>query len=224
MGQSSQPKAPSRPASVVTLVVVLGFIVPAGISLNESIAARQDGTPGPASPAALFPILPMPEECTVTPRPFVTLPLGEGTPLAASPAASPMAEPTGAASTTEAVIATMRIYLACVNAGDLPRVFAMASDAYLGQLLQQANLPPLTETIYQYLGTPVPLSDVQMVRIQSISDVQVRPDGSISARIVTVDQDTTTNDIVLVPSATSPTGYVLDQQRHVATMPGTPSA
>lgn len=224
MRQRFHPERPRRCHPATVFVLLAALMLPGTLTLNGATFARQAGTPAGATPTALLPILPAAEECTVPPRAFETLPLGQGTPAPLFARATPLAGHSEAASAEAAVIATMRLYLACVNAGDLPRVFTMSSDAYVSQLLQQANLPPLTAAIYQNLGTPVPRPDIQMVRIQSISNVEAHPDGSISARIVTVDLDTTTNDIVIVPSATSPTGYVLDRQVLVETIPGTPVA
>jgi hypothetical protein len=207
---------------IVAFVLVLALIVVGAAAMDASTSARQDGTPSGSTPTVVFPIVPAASECTVPPRPFATFPRNQSTPATTPLGSTPIVSMTAPMEAEEVVLATMRIYLACVNAGDLPRVFTMVSDAYLAQLQQQAGLPPLTDTIYQQLGTPVPLSDIQMIRIQALSDVQAQPDGSIRAQIVTVDLDTTTTEIVLVPSPESPTGYVLDQQILVATVPGTP--
>jgi hypothetical protein len=91
------------------------------------------------------PDVPQPDECRVAPRTGFTVPR-EVPSAAASPAAAPVATPVAAepvdAAVAEAVAATIREAVACRNAGDLPRAYALFTDDLVLDLLGSAETVP----------------------------------------------------------------------------------
>lgn len=142
--------------------------------------------PSPPPPAA-FPRTPDPTACTVAPREpatLATLVVASG--AAATPAAQaapptavtiPLGRPADAADVAS-VDAVVEAFVACANAGDVDRMLALFSDAYLrraaavsgGRLL----LPPPS--------TPRPAK--LRTTILAITDVSVLTDGRLGAFVV----------------------------------------
>lgn len=120
---------------------LLSVVVLAVASLVAAPAAAQEATP------AVLPATPEPAECRVEPRPtafFVevfeatmanpradvpTFAPGGGGTITPTPIGTPEGEGRAAdAATIAGVTATAREYVACLNAGDLPRLFALYSE------------------------------------------------------------------------------------------------
>ena len=162
----------SRAGSVVTSLV-LG----AGL-LASSVAAQ------PASPAAGEVI--DPAECQVEPLSDEFLARLSGTPVseaspstevAGSPApfTEPEGEPAGDAE-IEAVTMTTREIVACLNAGDYRRAYALYTENYLLRAFagQSANLSQ---------STPVPNEAATQIALIGVTNVIVLEDGRVGARV-----------------------------------------
>jgi hypothetical protein len=172
----------------------LALLVVAIAALAMPLVARaQDATPV-ASPVA-SPFAPGPEECTGDPITLDRLTQLVGTPVAgveseASPVASPtpFVMPEGEAAdeaTIAAITATIRGYLACLNAGDLARALALYSDQGLRDLFAGAIANGATaEQILDSLGTPQSLPEDQRNLLYGVDDVRVLPDGRVAALII----------------------------------------
>lgn len=141
---------------------------------------------------------PPPSMCQLMPRSAAALAALAGTP-AATPGASPVASPTAAgfppagiaadAKTTQTVILTVEMSIACHNAGDFARMFTLYTDDYVRRLLTEAasatQLPP--EAMAVLLGTPQPLPSTAWRGIQAIGEVDQLADGRVTVLVVTVD-------------------------------------
>ena len=162
-------------------VVALFALVPAW----APAAGAQAGTPtaGQDVPAAA--------ECTVTPRTEDELRAlfreVEAIPLPASLDASPTpaVAPTGApadAQTVAEVSATWRQFIACLTAGDQPRMFALYSDAMVRrQLAVDIAFGVTEEALFEYLAaTPVPLPADDAVPFTPFTDALVLSDGRVA--------------------------------------------
>jgi hypothetical protein len=153
--------------------------------VGASGVTAQKGTPT-ASPDA-----PSPEECTVAPRSEAELRAHfrevVATPIPADleAVATPAVPPTGApadAETVAAVTATWREYLACISAGDQPRMFALLSDAMVRrQLLVDIAFGVTEEALFAFLAaTPTPLPADQAVPFEPFADVRVLDDDRVA--------------------------------------------
>jgi hypothetical protein len=157
-----------------------------GLVTSELIDAEAQGAaPSPGSE------VPGVEACRVAPRsPDFILGLA-GTPAASrvTPAASPtpFATPDGEAAdaeTVERITATMQEVVACFNAADLLRAFALFSDDYFRRLIPEG---PVGEVFTGFLtGAPAP---VTRIGLHAIQDVRVMGDGRVGAVVTLVDPD-----------------------------------
>lgn len=130
------------------------------------------------------------EACQVDPRsPDFILALA-GTPASgrSTPAATPtpFATPDGKAADAEIVegiTATMQEVVACFNAADLLRAFALFSDDYFRRLIPVEG--PVGEAFTAFLASaPAPVTRMD---VQSVQDVRVLADGRVGALVVLVD-------------------------------------
>jgi hypothetical protein len=122
------------------------------------------------------------DACDVAPRP-----LDELAQLAASPVAAP--EParwiggTGADPATFAAIeATVRDYVACLNAGDVPRLAALATDRYARQLLAETGTD--AGRVPSAVATVTPRPPAQRVRLIAVTEVIAAADGAVYATVI----------------------------------------
>lgn len=162
--------------SVVSIIFAL-------FSVSFASASSQDATPSPVMMA----------ECLVEPRPFADFaavaeaPPGElksralGTPVA-TPAPLPPGRPADSA-IVAAVTATMQDVIACGNAGDQLRVYALYSEDYLRRMLGGIEIDP--DEVAR--ATPMPVPPDRQVALVAIADVQTLADGRVSAVVRTTD-------------------------------------
>jgi len=177
-----------------------------------ALPARQAGTPT----AVGLPVVPAPAECTVAPVPFAELPAVQAADRAATPPA-PLLPAGGAPATPEqsaSFLATLRLQIACLNAGDIPRALALTGSAYRDRVLAQSGTP--TEAQYAVLATPLPRTDGTVIAITALDGITSGPDGTLAATVTTLTSATTVNLVTLSPSSTSPTGYVITDQRQLS--------
>jgi len=84
----------------------------------------------------------------------------------------------------ELVTATGRELLACANAGDLARVFALYSDYYLftlwggGTESSEVDSEEMEEGLAR-LANPMPLAEEKRFALVAVHDVRVLPDGRV---------------------------------------------
>ena len=92
----------------------------------------------------------------------------------------PEGEPVDAA-TVAAVTASVRRFVACANAGDVGRMYALVSDEFLRQSV--GNLP-LTAAVVDYLSaTPVPRPAESRTTLFAVREVRRLPDGRVGALV-----------------------------------------
>jgi hypothetical protein len=144
----------------------------------------QEGTPATGSD------VPAAAECTVEPRSEDELRAlfreAAATPVLESPEASPtpVVPPTGDpanAQTVAEISATWRQFVACINAGDQARMFALFSDDMVRrQLVVDIAFGVTEDALFAFLAaTPVPLPDPS-VPVVPFDDARVLPDGRVA--------------------------------------------
>jgi hypothetical protein len=162
-------------AIVVALVSLLAVVVPGG--------GAQEGTPAGLD-------VPSAAECTVEPRPEDELRAlfreAAATPVLDSPEASPTpaVPPTGDPAdeqTVAEISATWRQFIACINAGDQARMFALFSDDMVRrQLFVDIAFGVTEEALFAFLAaTPVPIPDPS-VPVVAFTDARVLADGRVA--------------------------------------------
>lgn len=175
-----------RSIPVLVLIVALfvaSLLAPGGMSL----AIAQEATP-----AADLPVTPDPALCLVEPRPLTFFEQYLGTPSAATPTdegaaavegtldefVPPAGEPADPA-TVAAVTATAVEIVACFNAGDLPRAFALYTDTMIESFAAGEPLPQ--EEFDAMAASPVAALDEQRSTVLAVRDVVLLPDGRVGA-------------------------------------------
>ena len=162
--------------------------------LTVSPAAGSRAVPGraaQATPVAVEPDVPQPDECRVEPRTGFTVPRDVPSPGATPvPAAVAPPGPTAPAdpAVAEAVTATIREALACRNADDLPRAYALFTDDLVLDLLGSSETVP--PEIVAALGEPgrrVPRAS--RLELVAVGPPTTLPDGRVLARVETRSQD-----------------------------------
>jgi hypothetical protein len=165
---------------------LLAMVIPLMLGAPPPGVGAQTGTPTASFDA------PLPSECTVAPRSEDELRAlfrqAAATPIPASLEASPTSAvaPTGTpadARTVAEVTAVWRQYLACISAGDQPRIFALLSDAMvLRQFLVDRAFGVTEDALFEYLAaTPVPIVPEHPVPFEPFSEVLLLDDGRVAA-------------------------------------------
>lgn len=165
------------------LVIVIGLCALSAAGAHR--VGAQGGTPAAGSDA------PTANECTVAPRSESELhalfreaaatPIPDS--LIASPApATPPAGVPADEQTVAAITATWRQYLACLTAGDQPRMFALLSDAMVRrQFVVDIAFGVTEDALFAYLAaTPVALPSDQPVSFEPFADVRMLDDGRVA--------------------------------------------
>ena len=129
-----------------------------------------------------------PAECQIGPRTIEGIDDLIGPAVSDEVAATPSLEEigplTGEAAdqeTIEAVTATYRELVACLNAGEYLRVYALYTDDYV-----RRNLAERGEDLEQLLATPVPRGE-QQTALVSVRDVRLVEGDHVAARVETYD-------------------------------------
>ncbi len=165
------------------LVIVVGLCALSAAGTHR--VGAQVGTPTAGSDA------PTSKECTVAPRSENELralfretaatPVPDS--LVASPApATPPAGVPADEQTVAAITATWRQYLACLTAGDQPRMFALLSDDMVRrQFVVDIAFGVTEDALFAYFAaTPVALPSEQPVSFGPFEDVRVLSDGRVA--------------------------------------------
>src|SRR5215217_7904502 len=168
-------------------------VLDAGL-VSSRTAAQADPM---ASPAAVdggsqFRGIP-PEECQVPPRPsdevFALLGMAEGATNTTPAVRTPVPAPPWVAAdeeTEEAAKATIREWLACINADDNFRIAALMTDEALvrffgGGLVADEAIEGARANL---AGTPEPRTEEEHVRLVAVSDVSRLDDGRVAALVL----------------------------------------
>lgn len=150
-----------------------------------------------ATPAPIAADIPAPQECEVEPRELpllaeaaTPLPVATPAPIAAS-AAEPFVLPTGETpdvATTEAVTATVRESLACRNANDLLRAYALFTPSMVQSLFgSAATIDPDVRALIAEKQDPVARRG--RVALVQITDMALLPDGRVGALVLTANAE-----------------------------------
>jgi len=154
--------------------------------------AAVPGALAQATPVSTEPDVPQPDECRVEPRRrFVVpreVPPAESVVAPGGQAGTPTATIAVDDAVAEAVAATVRETLACRNAGDLARAYALFTDELVLDLLGSAETVP--PEIAAALGEP-PRRVPRAARLElvAIGPATALPDGRVMARVETRSAD-----------------------------------
>ena len=158
------------------------------LAAGRSPAAAQEGTP------AALPRTPDPAECRVEPRSLESMLALVGTPPAdvsgqeAAPPVTPAPDLVGRgqpadAATVAGVTATVTELLACFNAGDVLRAFALFSD----DLIRRELGPISAEEIPFIQASPVATAEEERTALLNVREVRVLEDGRVGAVVTVAD-------------------------------------
>jgi hypothetical protein len=172
-----------RLTGVALSLVLFGYLTFGAIS-----AGAQENTPVAGQD------IPSPAECTVQPRSEDELRAlfreVAATPLPASVDTSRAEAPTGTPADEQTVAeinATWRMFIACLNAGDQQRMFALYGDNMVRrQLVVDIGFGVTEDALFEFLAaTPSPLPPDQGAPFVPLTDVLKLSDG----RVATIGQD-----------------------------------
>jgi hypothetical protein len=157
--------------------------------LVTGAALAQQGTPEPDFNEN--PRLVDPKECVAEPRPYDDIATvlnldGEGVPAPVVATITPPLGEVADAATALAIKEVAREVLACFNAGDIPRAAALMTDngikrAYWGLTIDQENRDLAKQRIP---APPEPRAADFLVRLITVTDASVLPDGRVAAFVV----------------------------------------
>lgn len=149
----------------------------------DSVLAGSNAAPTPDAPPA--------ELCTTAPLAFddlnVIIEAGAATPVAGptpSQAGRDGVVPAGTPAppdVEDGIRAVVREYVACQNAGELLRAYALYTDDYLARLFIRQGV--WARAAYDGLATPMPNDDREPTAILDIRAVRVLPDGRVGATV-----------------------------------------
>lgn len=201
----------SHAARTTIGALLLGVVVSGSISLPHALA--QEATPEPIAAN-----IPSPQECMVEPRelpllPELATPAPPATPapLAATPAA-PFVLPTGEApdeATVEAVTATVRESLACRNANDLLRAYALFTPNMLESLFGgPVTIDPDVRALLAEKQDPVARRG--RVALVQVTDMVLLPDGRAGALVLTANAERIFQDYLYFAEDTASGRWLID--------------
>ena len=163
-------------------------IAPLAALLVTGPVLAQEGTP---EEGAENPRLVAPSECVAEPRAYDDIATilaldGEGVP---PPAMTQITPPLGDIADIETSISikeAARQVLACFNAGDIPRAAGLMTEngvrrAYWGLTIDEENRQLARARI---AATPEPRAEEALVRLITVTDVSLLPDGRVAAFVV----------------------------------------
>jgi len=170
-------------AMVVILVSALAITIS---SARPAVATRKgvavQGTP----PATLT------SSCNVEPRAFplpTETPIGVITPgpVETTPFALPTGEPVDD-STATAISATIAESIACRNAGDFRRAYALFTDRFIAHLLGAPDtLDP--DLLARLAGPPTPVAGGDRLAVGDVARIERLADGRVGAIVVTQNRE-----------------------------------
>jgi hypothetical protein len=165
------------PSTRSTRLAALGTAL--AIFLVAASGAPANAQPEPATPSATGAAA-----CTVEPRTFDDIANLASTPTAATtpvPDGGAPADPDVVAAVTE----TVRMAVACANANDPLRSFALFTDRYLAERFGPAHPDDLGSLFAALSRDPTPAADVDALRLVGVRDVKMAADDLVVATVVT---------------------------------------
>ncbi len=187
-----------RPRVIAVVGLALGGLV--------APAAAQEATPPAGEIVAA-------EECQVGPRTIESIEQLVGTPTAGGAAATPDLAEIGALTgeaadqaTVEAVTATYRELVGCLNAGDYLRIYALYTDDYVRRTLAEGEAD-----LARLRATPTP-DEEQQTALVGVGNVRRLEGGRVAARVETADPavaGTVVTDAILVETGDR---YLIDAE------------
>lgn len=196
---------------------------------GAAVLAQEPGTPvAQATPATAWDV-PAPDECTVEPRAFPMFPSGVGQrepatplPLPATPAPA-FVVPDGDPVTPDieaAVMATVRESIACRNANQLLRAYALFTEPMLVSLFGgPATVDPEIRALIRQGDELGPLPRRQRVALLQASQIALRPDGRIGAIVTTGTVDRIFQDYLVFAYDASSSRWLIDEVILLASEP-----
>jgi hypothetical protein len=205
-------RRPTRVPGTIALVALLLL----GSNFTNASTALAQATPGPPR----FDI-PSPRDCTIAPRPEPLFPPGVGQRTAATPAPIVTASPapfsppegeTADAETIAAVRATVREAVACRNAGDFLRAYALFTQAMIVSLLGgPASIDVTIRSAIAEKSPPVPRAD--RLAIIAVDDISLLPDGRIGALVTTRNAQRAYRDYLVFAQNPSTGRWLIDEAK-----------
>jgi plastocyanin len=163
-----------RPARLLAVLAVLSLVL-----FAHPVVIAQDATPAAGEVVD-------PAECQVEPRAIEDIEQLVGT-AGEEAGATPDAAEAGSMegeeadeATVQAVTQTYRELVACLNAGEFLRIYALYTDDYLRRTLNDAGID-----IQQIQATPAP-DQQEMTALASVSEVRQIAGGRVTARVETI--------------------------------------
>jgi hypothetical protein len=207
-----------RPTHVPGAIALVALLLLGSNFMNASTALAQ------ATPAPPRLDIPSPRECTIAPRPQPLFPPGVGQRTAATPAPivtaspAPFSPPVGEpadAETIAAVRATVREAVACRNAGDLLRAYALFTQNMIVSLLGgPASIDVTIRSVIAEKPRPVPSAD--RLALITVDDVTILPDGRASALVTTRNVQRAFRDHLVFVQNPSTGRWLIDEARPLA--------
>ena len=186
-------------------------IAPLAALLVTGPVLAQESTPE-AEGVEENPRLVAPAECVAEPRAFEDIAAilaldGEGVPAPAMTQITPPLGEVADAETSISIKEAARQVLACFNAGDIPRAAGLMTEngvrrAYWGLTIDVENRE-LART--RITAPPEPRAEEALVRLITVTDISLLPDGRIAAFVVL-------NEPLLPPSGPETLLFVLANQ------------
>ena len=223
-------RRPAAGMAVLALVMLATTVALPRRSVGQDASASP--APFPGAVALASPEVPLPTECQIAPRTLADLTVLPATPMALEELAAPtppadlaQAIPADEA-TTQAILAVIRESIACSNAGDLLRNFALFTDGYVRRRVISVS-GPIDQATYDAIASPRPVAPDRYIRIVGVGKVLLLPGGRAAVEIVASDVRTRRSLILLVQT---PAGWKIDELIPLedspapATPPATPAA
>ena len=173
-----------RPARLLAVLAVLSMIL-----FAHPAAIAQDATPAAGEVID-------PAECQVEPRAIEQIEQLMGTAgeeAEATPAAAQAGSTEGEEAdeaTVQAVTQTYRELVACLNAGEFLRIYALYTDNYLRRTLNDGGID-----LQQIQATPAP-DRQEMTALVGVSDVRQLAGGRVAARVETTSSPEGTASVI----------------------------
>jgi plastocyanin len=200
---------PARLLAVVAVLSMMLFAQPAVIA--------QDATPAAGEVID-------PAECQVEPRAIEEIEQLVGT-ASEGAGATPDAAQAGSMegeeadeATVQAVTQTYRELVACLNAGEFLRIYALYTDDYLRRTLNDSGID-----LQQIPATPAP-DQQEMTALVGVSDVRQIAGGRVTARVETVSSPESTASVVQAVLEPVEDRYLIADETVVDAAAATPAA
>lgn len=188
--------------------------------------AQETATPAPQGTPATTWDVPAPEACTLEPRAFPMFPAGVGQrepatplPLPATPAPA-FVVPDGDPVTPDieaGVLATVRESIACRNANQMLRAYALFTEPMIVSLFGgPATVDPEIRALIQQGDDLGPLPRRQRVALLQVSQIAHRPDGRIGAIVTTGTVDRIFQDYLVFTYDAASGRWLIDEVKLLA--------